>query len=170
MFPFWNYNVCNVLLYVWRIWHALLFCYTGVAVKRLSWVSEQTLNFEFLNSAGNIIDYKDFWSLTKYIFHFYMAIGLLRMWNVVVLKKVSLIGTQIRLLDHQGMTLLERIKSRRCGLGGSVSLGEGYKVSKAQGKHSSCLSLLDTCITGCKTLSFHVCLCAIMFLAIRTKD
>ena len=46
------------------------------------------------------------------------------------------IGSNIRMHGHQGVTLFERIKRiKRCGLiGGSVSLREGFEVSKDHAK------------------------------------
>ena len=51
------------------------------------------------------------------------------------LNKNSPIGSYIGMLSHQGVELFDRIKRiRRCGLvGGSVSLGVSFEVSKAQG-------------------------------------
>jgi hypothetical protein len=44
------------------------------------------------------------------------------------------------MLGHPGLALVGRI--RKCGLvGGSVSLGEGFKVSKAYEKPRVCLSV-----------------------------
>jgi hypothetical protein len=53
----WKYVICSLILILW-----------GIKVKRLPWVSEETLNFKLLNIVETLTDYGDFLSWTDCIF------------------------------------------------------------------------------------------------------
>lgn len=72
-------------------------------------------------------------------------------------------------MGSEGIALFERIK--RCSLVGvSISLGVGFEVPEAYARSRGSLSLLAACLSGCRTLSYQVCLCVPMFPATRKMD
>jgi hypothetical protein len=82
--PFWNGNAYFMSCYVGSIWSVFWHILLGVAVKRLPWISEETLNFGLLNSIETVIDYGNFGNWTNCILKYNMASSLWggREWNL----------------------------------------------------------------------------------------
>jgi hypothetical protein len=134
----------------------LILILQGIIVKRLSWVSEETLNFRILNRL-DMIDYGNFWSWAECFWHYDVTISLWgpgdgRFW----------VWMKMPTSAHREGHCWEvwPFWSTYGLVGGSVSLGQGFGDSEAQTR-DQCLSLpADLNVEFSTTFPAHICLLA----------